>query len=59
MKVYYMNLMRNFVFCHTFQLVRFKNTIAVSVWEILRKLDGIATKVKVMNETNMKMEIFN
>jgi hypothetical protein len=30
------------------QLVRFKNTIAVSVWEILRKLDGLATKVKVM-----------
>lgn len=27
------------------QLIRFKNTIALSVWEILRKLDGIGTKI--------------
>jgi serine/threonine protein kinase len=27
------------------QLIRFKNTIALSVWEILRKLDGIGTRI--------------
>merc|ERR1739848_535138 len=28
------------------QLIRFKNTIAISVWEILRKLDGIGARVQ-------------
>jgi serine/threonine protein kinase len=27
------------------QLIRFKNTIAASVWEILRKLDGIGSRI--------------